>query len=45
MIIRYQNLGRILYLAVPLSVYEEELNQSFYQASVTENQINLRACE
>jgi XisH protein len=41
MIIRYQNLGRILYLAVPLSVYEQELNKSFFQASVTENQVNL----
>lgn len=41
MIIRYKNIGRILYLAVPLSVYEEELSQSFYKASITENQVNL----
>jgi XisH protein len=41
MVLKYQNLGRIIYLAVPLSIYQQQLSQPFFQASLTENQINL----
>ncbi|MBW4506714.1 MAG: fatty-acid oxidation protein subunit alpha [Scytonematopsis contorta HA4267-MV1] len=41
MVLRYQNLERIIYLAVPLSIYQQQLSQPFFQASLTENQVNL----
>jgi XisH protein len=41
MVLKYQNLGRIIYLAVPLSIYQQQLSQPFFQASLTENQVNL----
>lgn len=45
MVLKYQHLEPIPYLAVPNSIYQQHFSQPFFQASLTENQVKKANCK